>query len=79
MQKISQLVCFIVFLILMATSCMARAAMNQAEVDERLHHVINKRSCSNDCYNDCAPRCSPYDSGFGNYYFCLDDCDANCC
>ncbi len=49
MRKISQLICLIVFLVLMATTCMARTVVNQAGVDDRLHHFINKRSaCSSD-------------------------------
>jgi len=56
MQKISQLICLIVFLVLVATSCMAQAVENQAEVDGRLHHLIKKRQ--NDC-NCILPPLSP--------------------
>ncbi|CAF3435115.1 unnamed protein product [Rotaria socialis] len=43
MQKFSQLIYLIIFLVLMASSCMARTIVNQAGIDDRLHHFINKR------------------------------------
>ncbi len=42
MQKISQLICLIVVLILVATISMARTVVNQAGADEGAHHLINK-------------------------------------
>jgi hypothetical protein len=58
MQKISQLICLIIFFIVVATNCMARKIVNQAEVADRLHHLIKKRR-SNSC-----------DVVFGNITIC---------
>jgi hypothetical protein len=44
MQKISQLICLILFFVLVATTGMAQKIVNQAEVADRLHHLIKKRS-----------------------------------
>ncbi len=43
MQKISQLICLIVFLVFVATNCMARTVENQAGIDDGLHRLIKKR------------------------------------
>jgi hypothetical protein len=45
MPKISQSICLIVFLVLVATTCMGRTVVNQTEVDDNRHHTINKRAC----------------------------------
>jgi len=51
MEKISQLICFFVFLVLVATSCMAGTAENQTEVDvharRQLRAVDSQRTCFN--------------------------------
>jgi hypothetical protein len=53
MQKISQNICLIVLLVLVATSCMAQAAAIQDAVGgDVLHHLIHKR-CSSDTDNCC--------------------------
>ncbi len=49
MQKARQLICLIVFLVLVATSCTTRTVMDQAEVDDRLIHLIKKRFTTDDC------------------------------
>ena len=49
MAKISHLIYFFVFLILVATNCMARIMANQAIVGSNLHHLINTRQIIDGC------------------------------
>jgi hypothetical protein len=39
MEKMNQLICFVVFVVLMSTSCMAWTIENEAEVDDRLFQL----------------------------------------
>jgi hypothetical protein len=50
MQKLSQLICLVV-LVLVAATCMARTVVNRAGVDDHLHHLINKDEGPIECGN----------------------------
>ena len=60
MQNLRQLIGLIGFLVLVATDCMAWTAVNQAPVDDSLHHSINKRqsTCDTGCFSLCINRCA---------------------
>jgi hypothetical protein len=71
MQKINQVICLIVILMLVVTNCLAENAVNPAEIDDHLHHLINKRqsvrcanrpgSCLHACRHDPGA-CIPHNS-----------------
>jgi hypothetical protein len=73
MQKFSNKVCFIILLVLVATSCMAQAAAIEKDAvgsDDVLEHLINKRqTCigyGNPCGGGLPGQCCP-----NNPYCCI--------
>ncbi len=75
---INQLICLIVFLVLVTISCMAHTVVNQDEVDDRLHHLFNKSQ--NDLVVYCGnvtiyfSSCDAYGCNYENLTF--SDCDS---
>jgi hypothetical protein len=71
MKNIIPLISLIVFLVVVATTCIARTIVNQAKINSRFHHLIQERQIN-------TPPCT-YSIGFlticqnytyGNMSFC---------
>ncbi len=69
MQKISQIVCLLVLLVLVATSCMAQEVDQAGEDNNLVAHLVNKRQ------SGCAgcPSC-----GCPSFLGCI-FCGGSCC
>ncbi|CAF3361103.1 unnamed protein product [Rotaria socialis] len=72
MQKLSQLVYLMVFLVLVATRCTAQTTANQAGVHGSLHHAIVKRDSCRRCLLACIAAAIPF-LAFG-YGACASAC-----